>query len=132
MNSEGIFTNVCVCMLVHFLYYMLSNFGNIFEHDCNIPSLPLVDIVHFGITYCRQLHGFKMCLLRRSFRTLIRNASFPFPNDGVSQSIPLVAKHRSTFDFDTICNSPSPPQTDIVRFGLLCIVISLTVLKCVY
>ena len=35
-------------------------------------------------------------------------------------------------DFDTICNNSSPPLADIVRFGSLRIVVSLTVLKRVY
>ena len=33
---------------------------------------------------------------------------------------------------DTICNNTSPPLADIVHFGLLCIVVILTVLKCIY
>ena len=41
----------------------------------------------------------------------------------------------NTYDIQVVfssCNSPSPPLTDIVRFGPLCIIISLTVLKHVF
>ena len=40
--------------------------------------------------------------------------------------------HRTRTDSDTICNNPSPPLVNTVCFGLLCIVVSLMVIKHVY
>ena len=41
-------------------------------------------------------------------------------------------RHTGGFDSNTICNSLSPSLANIVRFGSLRIIISLTVLKRVY
>ena len=48
-----------------------------FDTICNGPSLPLADIVLFGL----PLKVFKMCLLGRGFHTLIKNASFSSQTD---------------------------------------------------
>ena len=85
----------------------------------------------------RWSHGSKTCLLRRGFHTLIRNVSFPSPTYVRSNNSPLGSlasslTQRPLFGSDTICNSPSPPLIDMVSFDLLCIVVSLTVLKRVY
>ena len=44
-----------------------------------IVSFPSLDCPFWHIMYCRQLHSFKMRLLGRDFRTLIRIASFLSP-----------------------------------------------------
>ena len=71
----------------------------------------------------RFLHFYKECFVLFSNRC------------GISQSTPwwLVSSlaHSSESDFDTICNRPNPPLADC-PFGLLRIVVNLTVLKHVY
>ena len=86
------------------------------------------------VMYRHQPYGFKTCLLGRGFHTLIRKASFPSPTDVGSHKPPPWGPapslaHHSVSGSDTICNNPCPPLTDIVRFGPLCIVVSLTILK---
>ena len=51
---------------------------------CNSSSPPLIDIVLFGL----PLKFFKTCLSRRSFHTLIKNASFPSPTNMGSHNPP--------------------------------------------
>ena len=82
--------------------------------------------------YYRQPHGFNMRLLkrgfyilllriavnlmvlkRRVFHTLIRNILFRSPIHPPSEPNVLVS------GFNTICNRPSPPLTDIVHFDPL-------------
>ena len=46
-----------------------------------------------------------------------------------SSPTPTSVSHRPMTGSDTICNSPSPPLAGIVHFGLLHIVINLTILK---
>ena len=89
------------------------------------------------VIYCRQPHGFKTCLLGRGFHTLIRNVSFPSPTDLGSHNLPSLGSTvlNGTLPVcgsNTNCNSLSSPLADIVRFGLLRIAVSLTVLKRVY
>ena len=88
---------------------------------CNSPSPLLSNIIRFG-PYHFQSHGFKMRLLGRGFHTLIKNVSFPsqpmwdltiHPSWGPAS---LLA-HYPVFASDTICNSPSPLLSNIVRFG---------------
>ena len=95
---------------------------------CNSPSILLTDIVCFGLlcivvslTVLKRVCPYKECFV-------------PLSNQcGISQSTPLGAQrpcwHRPMSGSNTICNSPSTPIADIVRFGLLHIVVSLTVLK---
>ena len=78
--------------------------------------------------YHHQSHSFKTRLLGRNFHTLIRNVSFHPPPWGLVSSL----AYHSVSDFDTICNRPSSLLADIVRFGPVRIVVSLTVLKHVY
>ena len=101
------------------------------------PDPPLVDIVRFApLRITINLTVLKTHLLGRGFHILIRNVSFPSPIDVGSHNPPLWGPasslaHRLAPGFDTICNSPSSPLADIVRFGPLHIVVSLTVLKCI-
>ena len=73
----------------------------------------------------RFLHPYKECFVPLSNRC------------GISQSTLLRGPasslaHRPVFGSDTICNSPSIPQTDIVRFGPLRIAVNLMILQHVY
>ena len=74
-------------------------------------------------------------LLERGFHALIRNVLFSSPTDMGSHNLhPLGGPmsslaHRSVSRSSTICNNSSPPLTDIVRFGPLRIVISLTIIN---
>ena len=82
---------------------------------------------------------FKTRLLGRCFHTLVKNASFSFLTDLGSHNLLLSGSsvlastppwvhplrglasslaHRPMSGFDTICNSSSPPLTDIVLFRL--------------
>ena len=86
-----------------------------FDTICNSTGPPLVDIVYF-------------CLLRIVVSlTILKRINY-----GGSNPISISALHRPMTSFDTICNSTSPLLADIVHFGLLRIVVSFTVLKCVY
>ena len=90
-----------------------------------------------GFPFPASLQGFKTCLLRRCFHTLIKRASFPFPTDVGSHnpppfkaqhpcwhtaqcpppsglSVPLV--HCPMSGSNTNFNNPSPPLVDIVLF----------------
>ena len=81
-----------------------------------------------------QPHGSKTCLSGRGFHTLINNVLFPSPTNVGSHNLPSWGPasslaHRPVSSSDTICNSPIPLLTDIVRFCLLRIAVSLMVLK---
>ena len=89
------------------------------------------------VMYRCQSHGFKTRLLRRGFHTLTRDASFPSPTNVGSHNPPpwestFSLAYRPMSGSNSICNSQNSPLADIVRFGLLRIVISLMVLKRVY
>ena len=103
---------------------------------CNSLNPPLADIVCFSpLRIVVSLTVFKTRLLGRSFHTIIRNALFPSlidvgshnppPFEGLASSL----AHCPLFGSDTICNSSNPPLADIVCFGPLRIVVSLSVFK---
>ena len=127
---------------VHLLSGSAYSLANclVFDFDtiCNSSSLPIIDIILFGL-FGISLKVFKTRLLGRVFHTLIKNASFFFSTDvGFYNPPPLKPSvladtppsvhllSGSTYslanclvsDLDTICNSSSLPIIDIILFGL--------------
>ena len=113
----------------------ISKVNNIYNSPRHCP---LADIVRFGpLRIAISLTILKMRLLGRSFHTVIKNVLFPSPTNVGSHNPPSLGPafslaHCSESGSNTICNRPSPPIEDIVRFGPLHIIVSLTIFKCVY
>ena len=109
----------------------ISGFGTI----CNRPSLPLVNIVYFSLLRI----GVNFMVLKRvcqgefskPLQEIFRSPLQPMwdltihPLDGPTSSL----THRPISGFDTICNCPSLPLANIVRFSLLRIGVNFMILK---